>query len=157
MAKTFELEKLRENAEPVSQYLDSVSEANPAFARRREEYVSDEDVIRELKEYVAEAVVTVFSAEWCPDCFRNVPVLDIISEATGIEVLVFGHLMRDIKNPERRWRIPPSPEEVKEFDVVKIPLITVLNNEGEKIGEIVENPPEGKTLETALLDILRTS
>ncbi len=157
MTQRFELEKLRENSEPVSQYLDSVSEAKPAFARRREEYVPDEGVIRELKEYAGEVVVTVFSAEWCPDCFRNVPVLGTISEATGIEVLVFGHLMRDVKNPKKRWRIPPSPEEVKEFDVVKIPLITVLNNEGEKIGEIVENPPEGKTLETALLDILRTS
>jgi len=51
MTQRFELEKLRENSEPVSQYLDSVSEAKPAFARRREEYVPDEGVIRELKEY----------------------------------------------------------------------------------------------------------
>ncbi|UCD45221.1 MAG: thioredoxin family protein [Candidatus Bathyarchaeota archaeon] len=157
MVQTFELEKLREKAEPVSRYLDSVSGTSSAFARRREEYSPDEGVLSELKEHASRAVIIVFSAEWCPDCFRNVPVLDVIREATGIEVLVFGHLMRDVKDPKSRWHIPPSPEEVKEFDVVRIPLITVLNNEGEKIGEIVENPPEGKTLETALLDILRTS
>jgi hypothetical protein len=45
--------------------------------------------------------------------------------------------------------------EVKEFDVVKIPLIVVLDRDGERVGEIVENPPPGKTVEGALLDILR--
>ena len=45
--------------------------------------------------------------------------------------------------------------EVKEFDVVKIPLIVVLNGDGEELGEIVENPPEGETLEESLFKILR--
>ena len=107
-----------------------------------------------LKVYAGEAHVFVFSAEWCPDCYRNVPVLKLIADATGIKTKVFGHLMRDAKNPEERWKIPPSPPEVKDFDVVRIPLIVVLNRDGAKIGEIVENPPEGQTLEEALLDIL---
>ncbi len=68
---------------------------------------------------------------------------------------VFGHLMRNVTDPDEKWAIPPSPPEVKAFNVIKIPLITVLNKEGEKLGEIIENPPEGQTLERALLDILK--
>ena len=83
------------------------------------------------------------------------PVLSLISDATGLEVNVFGYLMRDTKNSQERWKIPPSPVEVKDFDVEKIPLIVVLNRDGVKIGEIVENPPEGQTLEEALFDVLK--
>ena len=39
--------------------------------------------------------------------------------------------------------------------MVKIPLIVVLDKAGEKVGEVVENPPPGKTLEQALLDIIK--
>jgi hypothetical protein len=63
--------------------------------------------------------------------------------------------MRNVTDPDEKWAIPPSPPEVKAFNVIKIPLITVLNKEGEKRGEIIENPPEGQTLERALLDILK--
>jgi len=51
--------------------------------------------------------------------------------------------------------VPPSPPEVDEFSVPKIPLIVVLNKDGEKAGEIVENPPPGKTVEQALLAIMK--
>jgi thiol-disulfide isomerase/thioredoxin len=100
-------------------------------------------------------VVVVFSAEWCKDCRRNVPVLGLVAEATGLEVRVFGHLMREVKDSDERWSIPPSSPEVKEFNVIKIPLISVLDGNGEEIGEVVENPPEGQSLEEALLDILK--
>ncbi len=155
MADQYDIEELRRNSEPVSDHMSRVGGASSPFTRRLEEYALEKTVIQGLKEYVDDAVVIVFSAEWCPDCYRNVPVLFLISEATGLEVNVFGRLMRDAKNPEERWKIPPSPAEVKDFDVVKIPLIVVLNRDGVKIGEIVENPPEGQTLEEALLDILK--
>ena len=79
--------------------------------------------------------------------------LNKISEFSGLEVRVFGHLMRSPLNSSERWKIPPSPPEVKEFNVKKIPLIVVLNKNGEKLGEIEENPPKGTSLEKALLQI----
>jgi thiol-disulfide isomerase/thioredoxin len=109
------------------------------------------------KKYVDKATVVVFSAEWCKDCHSNIPVLAQINRDVGLEVLVFGHLMRDSKNHGNRWSVPPSPPEVKEFNVIKIPLILVLNTQGQVLGEIVENPPEGKTLEQALLNILEAN
>ena len=100
-------------------------------------------------------MVVAFSAEWCPDCMRNVPVLDMLAESTGLEVRVFGHLMRDAKNNTRKWAVPPSPPEVYEFSVPKIPLIAVLRKDGEMVGEIVENPSPGITVERALLDLMK--
>jgi len=149
-----DLQRLRESSETVHDYLDSIAETAPGFAERRADYRLNGRTARELRDRADEAVVIVFSAEWCKDCRRNVPVLGLIAEETGLEVRVFGHLMRNAKDPDERWSVPPSPSEVKEFDVVKIPLIAVLNSYGEKIGEIVENPPEGQSLEEALLGVL---
>lgn len=150
-----ELEAIRSNSESVADYLKSSEEKTPKFTERKTTYKLDKDTIEKIKAYTGSAVVVVFSAEWCPDCYRNVPVLGLISEGTGLEVRVFGHLMRNVTDPDEKWAIPPSPPEVKAFNVIKIPLITVLNKEGEKLGEIIENPPEGQTLERALLDILK--
>jgi len=157
MRERHNLERLRENSETVQDYLDSIAETAPGFTERRTEYRLDEETTKKLREHAEDAVVIVFSAEWCKDCRRNVPVLGLVAEATGLEVRVFGHLMRNVKDPDERWSISPSPPEVKEFDVVRIPLISVLDVNGEKIGEIVENPPEGQSLEEALLDILKNA
>ncbi len=62
--------------------------------------------------------------------------------------------MRDLNKTEGIWRMPPSPPEVEVFNVRKIPTIIVLDLEGNKLGEVIENPPADKNLEEALLDIL---
>jgi thiol-disulfide isomerase/thioredoxin len=150
-----DIAKIRKGSEAVHDYVSSPSKAKDAFDKRRAEYKLDAAVVKELKKKAKDYTIVAFSAEWCPDCMRNVPVLDLIAEATGMGVRVFGHMMRDAKSNTRKWAIPPSPPEVEEFNVVKIPLIVVLNKTEEKIGEIVENPPQGKTLEQALLDIMK--
>jgi thiol-disulfide isomerase/thioredoxin len=151
----YDVAKLRKGSEAVHDYVSTPSKAKEAFDKRRVEYKLDAAVVKELKKKAKDYAIIVFSAEWCPDCMRNVPVLDLIAEATGIEVRVFGHIMRDAKSNTRRWAVPPSPPEVDEFSVPKIPLIVVLNKDGEKAGEIVENPPPGKTVEQALLAIMK--
>ena len=154
MTDIYDIESLRKKSEPIAKYLEEAYETTRSFARRLEDYRLDEKAARRLRELAEGVVVFVFSAEWCPDCHRNVPVLKLIQDATGIEVNVFGHLKKDASDARGLWKIPPSPPEVKDFEVDKIPLIVVLNMDGMMIGEIVENPPEGQTLEKALLDIL---
>ena len=153
----YDLEAIMRNSESVAEYLKSSEEKTPRFAERKAAYKLNRETITKIKSYIGSTVVVVFSAEWCPDCFRNVPLLGLISEEAGLEVRVFGHLMRNVKDPDEKWATPPSPPEVKTFNVIKIPLIIVLNKAGEKLGEIIENPPEGITLEKALLDILKKS
>jgi thiol-disulfide isomerase/thioredoxin len=155
MTNIYNIESLRKKSEPVAKYLEEAYETTRSFARHLEDYRLDEEATRMLRDLAEGVVVFVFSAEWCPDCHRNVPVLKLIQDATGIEVNVFGHLKKDVSDASRLWKIPPSPPEVKDFEVNKIPLIVVLNMAGMMIGEIVENPPEGQTLEKALLDILK--
>jgi thiol-disulfide isomerase/thioredoxin len=151
----YDVAKLRKDSESVHDYVSEVSKVKDAFATRRAEYNLDAGVVKDLKKRAKEYTVIVFSAEWCPDCMRNVPVLDLIADAAGLEVRVFGHIMRDAKSNTRKWAVPPSPPEVDEFNVPKIPLMVVLRRGGEKVGEIVENPPPGKTMEQALCDIMK--
>jgi len=151
----YDIAKLRKGSEPVQDYVSAPSKAKDAFDKRRAEYKLDAAAIKELKKKAKDYFIVAFSAEWCPDCMRNVPVLDMVAEATGLEVRVFGHIMRDAKSNTRKWAVPPSPPEVDEFGVQKIPYMVVLRKEGEKAGEIVENPPQGMTVEQALLAIMK--
>jgi len=150
----YDLVQLRKNSEPVNEYLISSRKVTNAFEESIRDYKLANDTKKKLRAYVGEAVVFAFSAEWCPDCHRNIPILGVIAEETGLEINIFGHLMRDLKKTGGIWRIPPSPPEVQEFNVRKIPTIIVLDLEGNKLGEIIENPPADKNLEEALLDIL---
>jgi len=157
MKTRHDLAALKAASEPIGEYLAALSDAAEAFTRRLQEYELDTPAAEKLKAHAGEASIFVFTAEWCGDCKRNVPVLKLIQDATGIEARVFGHIMRDVENPDERWRVPPSPPEVKEFNVLKIPHIAVLDAHGKKLGALIENPPEGKTLEEALLDILEAA
>jgi len=129
-----DLDKIRAASEPVLGYVETCREKAPSLHEQYETYLLDEEAVS-------------------PDCHRNVPILALLHREAGLEVRVFGHLMRDAKNGNC-WNIPPSPPEVNDFDVIKIPHIVVMDMNDEVIDEIIENPPEGKTLEQALLDIL---
>jgi thiol-disulfide isomerase/thioredoxin len=148
----YDIEKLRQNSEKISVYIRTHK-----IFKKNAEYELDQEVVDRFKNYANDVIIFVFSAEWCPDCKKHLPVLGLLAKATGIEVNVFGHLMRDPKKPKGYWRIPPSPPEVEEFFIKKIPTIAVLDIEGNKVGTIVENPPEMKTLEKALLDIIESA
>jgi thiol-disulfide isomerase/thioredoxin len=151
----YDLAKIHRGSEAVYDYVSVPNMAKDAFDKRRDEYKLDPVVVKEVTRRAKDYTIVAFSAEWCPDCVRNIPVLAMLSEVTGLEVRIFGHIMRDTKSNMRKWAIPPSPPEVVEFNVVKIPLILVLNKVGESIGEIVENPPRGNTLEQAILNLMK--
>ncbi|HUV54583.1 MAG TPA: thioredoxin family protein [Candidatus Krumholzibacteriaceae bacterium] len=147
------LDEIRAGSEPVLEYVEACREKAPRLHEQYETYRLDGETVAKIRCHSDRYLVVVFSAEWCPDCHRNVPILALLSREAGLEVRVFGHLMRDAKNDNRRWSIPPSPPEVDDFDVVKIPHMAILDMKGEVVGEIIENSPEGKSLEQALLDI----
>jgi thiol-disulfide isomerase/thioredoxin len=147
------LEEIRRRALSVNQYIASINELfRERFLERKKAYQLNVKTVNELKSLANNYVVVAFSAEWCKDCAANIPVLALISEATGLEVRIFGGLKRDPLNPNRKWSIPPSPPEVEKFHVDKIPLILVFNKEGKEIGRIVENPKT--TLEEEILQII---
>jgi thiol-disulfide isomerase/thioredoxin len=151
----YDLEKLIKNSEKVSGYISASSKKVPAFKENYEKYALNNDIIDRLKRHKEDVLIFAFSAEWCPDCQRHIPTLGLIADSVGIDVNIFGHLMRDPKSSKGYWRIPPSPPEVEIFNVKRIPTILLMDKKGQKIGDIIENPPKGTSLEKTILEILR--
>jgi thiol:disulfide interchange protein len=73
----YDLTKLKKKSEPVESYLLSSNKKTPSFAKRFAEYKLDSDVTEELKNHIDSIVIIAFSAEWCPDCRNNIPVLGL--------------------------------------------------------------------------------
>ncbi|MDH7477070.1 MAG: thioredoxin family protein [Candidatus Bathyarchaeota archaeon] len=149
-----DLTETRKRTVSINQYIDSLKHPfKEKFLARKYTYTLNQKAIAEIKKFADKYFMVAFSAEWCKDCATNIPVLALISKRTGLEVRVFGGLMKDPFNYKRKWRIPPSPPEVETFNVDKIPLIILFDKEGKEIGRIVENPSE-PTLEEELLKII---
>jgi hypothetical protein len=128
------------------------------FLARKLSYRLNQDSLNGLRGAAARKFfVIVFSAGWCKDCAQNVPVLALVSEATGLEVRVFGGLKKDPLSVGHKWRIPPSPPEVEKFNVEALPLMIIVNSQGKEVGRIVENPKCQPTLEQELNEIVQTS
>lgn len=152
----YELGKLVENSADVKYYIENSIEKTSRFIDHYNSYILDREAVTKIKCHSEKYVIIAFSAEWCPDCYRNIPILAKLQEQTGLKTRVFGKLQRDKENPSKRWRIPPSPEVVEDFDVVKIPSLYILDKDGNQVGQIIENPPQGKSLELAILEILES-
>lgn len=148
------LSEIKKKTVSVSQYIDSLKQPfSEKFLTRKQTYQLKREAINQLKKFADKYTVVAFSAEWCKDCAVNIPVLALISEATGLEVRIFGGLKKDPLSHTRKWRIPPSPHEVEMFHVDKIPLIILFDKEGKEVGKIIENPREKPTLEEELVII----
>lgn len=143
-------------SEDVKEYIESSKEKAPKFMERYESYVLEKETVTKIKCYSDKYIIFAFSAEWCKDCARNIPVLARLQEETGLTTRIFGHVMRDAKSSTNIWSIPPSPEELELFNVTKVPSIYIFDKNGDKVGEIIENPPTGKTLEATILEILES-
>ena len=149
------LSEIRKKTVSAKQYLDSLEEPfRERFLTRKQTYKLNQEAVNQLKKVADKYVIVAFSAEWCKDCAMNIPVLALISEATGLEVRIFGGLKKDSLSQTRKWRIPPSPQEAETFQVDKIPLIIVFDKEGKDIGRIIENPREKPTMEEELVKII---
>jgi hypothetical protein len=151
------LKELTERSVAVKDYLTHTTGPFRDKANERmKTYKIDASVIEELKKYVNKLFVIVFSAEWClKDCAPNVPVLALLANKTGLNVRVFGGLTRDPSNPKERWKVPPSPPEVKDFKVEKVPTIIIFDANGRELGKIIENPAPNKTIEEGILEFAR--
>ncbi len=154
MENTF-LETTIKKTIPVNKYINELSPPfKDKFLKKMRLYQMEEKIIKKLRDYVKDLVIIVFSAEWCKDCAENVPILAILAEETGIAVFVFGGLKTNPLNNKEKWSIPPSPPEVKKFNVQRIPHIIIFNKKGKVLGKIIENPKPGNTLEKEIFNIL---
>jgi len=150
-----DLSKITERTVPISKYIERIAYPfKERFLEKKQTYQLNEEAILNLKNYAKDILIVVFSAEWCKDCAANVPVLALIAEKTGVNVRVFGGLKKDALNPNEKWKVPPSPPEVKTFNIEKIPYIIIFTKKGELIGKIIENPKYKEKLEEEILYLI---
>jgi len=151
-----DLDEIRRKTVSVGEYLCSLEGSyKEKFLARKESYQLNRNAVDKLKRISDKYTVVTFSAEWCKDCVNNVPILELVAKATGLEVRVFGHIMKDALRTKEKWRIPPSPPEVKTFGVEKLPWIIVLDKKGREIGKIIENPVHTGSIEEELLYVIQ--
>ncbi len=153
---TANLQVVEKRTVSVDKYINELTRPfKEKFLERKQTYQLNEKAVQKLKSYVKDVVIVVFSAEWCKDCAANVPVLALIAEKTGMKVRVFGGLKTNPLNPKEEWKIPPSPPEVKTFNVKRTPHIIIFDKQAKQLGTIIENPRPENTLEEEILHVIQ--
>ena len=153
---TVDLRAIMKKTISVHEYIDKMAHPFKAkFLEKKQAYQLDEEVIHSLKNYAKDVAIVAFTAQWCEYCADYIPVLDLLSEKTNIKVKVFGGLKTNPLNDDEIWRIPPSPPEVKTFDVQEIPHIIIFNKQGKQLGTITGNQKLENTLKKEILHIIQ--
>jgi thiol-disulfide isomerase/thioredoxin len=147
-----QFEDMLGRAKPIEEYMHTCSEdCRPKYEARRSEYTLKSETLETLKEVANQFLVVAIGADWCKDCVANIPVLDLIHEATGMPVYILGGVKSDPLNPNRQWAVPPSPPEVDTLKINAIPTILLYTPDGVEVARIIENPQILPTLEEELL------
>jgi hypothetical protein len=147
-----QFEDMLNRAKPITEYMETCSEeCRPKYQARRLEYAPKPEILESIKERAEQFIIVAIGADWCKDCVANLPVLDLIHEATGIPIYVLGGVKTDPLNPNRQWAVPPSPPEVDTLNIKAIPTILLYTANGLEVSRIIENPEAYPTLEEELL------
>ncbi len=150
-----DLDSIRKRSKTLDEYIEGHhGKDKDILLEGLQEYSLDTSALRDLEKIAQDTICVVFSAPWCGDCKRAIPVLKLIEENTGMEVRVFGEIKTAPLDPEHQWKIPPSPPEMEEWGVTHIPWIAFFDKDGEKIGTIVEKPQVKETLEEEIVYVL---
>ena len=151
-----DLNDIRSRTTNVRDYIDSLKDKDKEkFLEVYNSYKLDADVVDELRDALKDLTVVVFSATWCGDCKRAMPVVMQIEEQLGLEVLVFSKIKTAPLDPDRQWAVPPSPPEVNEWSVTAIPWFNFYDSDGSLVGTLIEKPTVKETLEAEILHVLK--
>ncbi|HUT82969.1 MAG TPA: thioredoxin family protein [Candidatus Bathyarchaeia archaeon] len=156
MEDAHDLNKLKTNGLSVTEMVNKLEGKDGEIIKENiKDYQPKKDILKKLSEKAKGFLFVVFSADWCKDCKVNVAAFaKMLLIEPSIEAVFFKGIKSAPLDPEVRWRIPPSPPEVNEFDLRKIPTFYVLDKKGKQVGEMIENPEIKSTLEEELLYIL---
>jgi len=151
-----DLRDIRKRTTNVRGYIDALSEQDKDIMMEAYKgYRLNEVALRELKALTRSLKVVAFSAAWCGDCKRAMPVMLHLEEQTDIEVMVFGNIKKDPLSSTSKWRVPPSPPEINEWGVTAIPWFEFFDAKGNKRGTLIEKPTVKGTLEEEIVYVLK--
>ncbi|MFW9787367.1 MAG: thioredoxin family protein [Candidatus Thorarchaeota archaeon] len=150
-----DLNIIRSRTTNVRDYIEGLKDKDrQKFLEVYNTYKLKTDVVDKLREVLKNLTVVVFSAAWCGDCKRAMPVMQQLEEKLGLEVLVFSKIKTAPLDPNRQWAVPPSPPEVDEWGVTAIPWFNFYTADGELVGTLIEKPTVKETLEEEILHVL---
>ncbi len=151
-----DLNDIRSRTTNVHDYINGLKEQDKEkFLEVYKTYNLDSSVVGELRNILKDLTVVVFSAAWCGDCKRAMPVMLQLEEQLGLEVLVFSSVKTAPLDPNKKWAVPPSPPEINEWGVSAIPWFNFYDNEGNLVGTLIEKPTVKETLEAEILHVLK--
>ena len=151
-----DLNDIRSRTTNVRDYIDGLKDKDKEkFLEVYNTYKLNTDVVDILRETLKDLTVVVFSAAWCGDCKRAMPVMQQLEEQLGLEVLVFSKIKTAPLDPDRQWAVPPSPPEVNEWGVTAIPWFNFYDVDGNLVGTLIEKPKVKDTLEEEILHVLK--
>ena len=151
-----DLTEIRSRTTSVRDYIDGLKDKDKVtFLEVYNTYRLDTKVVDELRDALKGLTVIAFSAAWCGDCKRAMPVMMQMEDQLGLEVLVFSKIKTAPLDPNHQWAIPPSPPEIDEWGVTAIPWFNFYDAEGNLVGTLIEKPTVKDTLEAEILHILK--
>lgn len=151
-----DLNDIRSRTTSVHDYINGLKEQDKEkFLEVYKTYNLDSSVVGELRNILKDLTVVVFSAAWCGDCKRAMPVMLQLEEQLGLEVLVFSSVKTAPLDPNKKWAVPPSPPEINEWGVSAIPWFNFYDDEGNLVGTLIEKPTVKETLEAEILHVLK--
>lgn len=135
--------------------------------QRFEEYQPKEGVLTKIRDFLQEnhekLKILAIGASWCHDCADEVPrmikIAMQLSDLVDFRVLYGVRVDPYDRKNGVRWSKRHSPPEATDpqFDLKKIPILFIFNNEGTFIGRIVEHASHTDTLEGDLLHYLKNA
>ncbi|MFW9923361.1 MAG: thioredoxin family protein [Candidatus Thorarchaeota archaeon] len=156
MIEKHDINILRKNGITIQEYMDSLEgQSGEELKENYKKYSPKADIVKELAEKSKDYTFVVFSAVWCKDCKTNIAAFArILDLQPKIDAIFFKGIKSAPLDPNIRWKVPPSPAEVNDFDLIKIPTFYILNKEGKVVTQMVENPENKETLEEELLYLI---
>ena len=149
------LSDVRPDAPSASEAIDNIDVMyKSGFIGAAKFYRLKEDAVDKLSKYLDDYTVVSCFADWCGDARRAIPVLKLIEEATGKKIIALGGMKKPPYGSNELWAVPPSPEEVKTFEMTSSPTILIFNKAGEEIGRIKTRQRMTPTLEEEIVKII---
>jgi thiol-disulfide isomerase/thioredoxin len=147
---------IRKRTTNVRGYIDALSEKDrDIIMESYRDYKLNKAALKELEVLTKGLKIVVFSAAWCGDCKRAMPVMLQLEEKLGLDVMVFSGIKTDPLNKKVQWRVPPSPPEINEWGVKAIPWFVFFDSKGNKIATLIEKPTVTPTLEEEIVHVLK--
>ncbi len=135
--------RFEQGAKSFNEWLEIIDIREDQFQRNYDEYVPEENNLRELNDLVDKHNIKalVLGEAWCPDVWRGLPVIARLSEATGMQVRYF------IKDDNQ-----DIMSEFLNGEFESIPTIVFYDKNMNYIFHWIERPQEANEEMTALRD-----